>query len=394
MRTLKSSIYYMLFFALGISFTQCKNDKKTQSYEMEVPLKEKISIIKSEFGKLPDSTVIDRYVLKNDNGLELVVITYGGIITSLKVPNKDGSLENIVLGFDNLVDYLRPNNPYFGALIGRYGNRIAKGKFTLNGIEYNLAINNGVNHLHGGIKGFDRVVWNVEPMESQNGPSLKLKYLSKDGEEGYPGNLNVTVVYALTNNNTLEVIYKATTDKQTVINLTQHAYFNLSGDFSKTILDHEITINSDSYLSVDDTLIPTGELANVSNTPFDFRTAKTIGRDIENENDQLKKGKGYDHCWVLKEQGKGLGLAASAYHPESKRLMEIFTDEPGIQFYTGNFLNGTLPIPNGGTYAQRTGFCMETQHFPDSPNQKDFPSVVLNPGDTYKTKTTFKFSIK
>ena len=394
MKSLKRYFYYILLLAFGINLSQCKNVTKEQSSETEVPVKEQITITKSQFGIMPDSTVVEKYTLKNNNGVEMEVITFGGRITSLKVPNKNGKLENVVLGFNNLEDYLRPDDPYFGALIGRYGNRIAKGKFSLNGEEYTLATNNGANHLHGGVIGFDRVVWEVTPMESENGPSLKLKYLSKDGEEGYPGNLKVTVVYTLTDENNLEVSYEATTDKTTIVNLTQHAYFNLSGDFSKPILDHEITINADNYVPVDDTLIPTGELVTVTNTPFDFRTAKSIGRDIENKNDQLVKGKGFDHCWVLNEQDKGIRWAASAFQPESGRLLEIYTDEPGIQFYTGNFLDGTLPMPNGGTYAQRTGFCLETQHYPDSPNQKDFPSVVLNPGETYKSKTIFKFLVK
>lgn len=394
MKSLKRYFYYILLLALGINLSQCKNVTKEQSSETAVPVKEQITITKTQFGIMPDSTVVEKYTLKNNNGVEMEVITFGGRITSLKVPNKYGKFENVVLGFNNLEDYLRPDDPYFGALIGRYGNRIAKGKFSLNGDEYTLAINNGANHLHGGVIGFDRVIWEVTPMESENGPSLKLKYLSKDGEEGYPGNLKVTVVYTLTDENTLEVSYEATTDKTTIVNLTQHAYFNLSGDFSKPILDHEITINADNYVPVDDNLIPTGELSDVTNTPFDFRTAKSIGRDIENKNDQLVKGKGFDHCWVLNEQNKGIRWAASAFQTESGRLLEIYTDEPGIQFYTGNFLDGTLPMPNGGTYSHRTGFCLETQHYPDSPNQKDFPSVVLNPGETYKSKTIFKFLVK
>jgi len=394
MKNLKHYFYGPLLIIMVISLPQCKGDKKEQSTETEAPMKEQIAIIKSDFGKIPDSTVVEKYTLENINGLKMDVITYGGRITSLKVPNKDGELENVVLGFDNLADYERGDDPFFGALIGRYGNRIAKGKFTLNGTEYSLATNNGENHLHGGVKGFDRVVWNVEPLETENGSALKLTYLSKDGEEGYPGNLNVAVVYALTNEDVLEVSYEATTDKPTIVNLTQHAYFNLSGDFTKPILDHDLVINADKFLPVDATLIPTGELSDVTNTPFDFRTSKAIGKNINDDNDQLKKGMGYDHCWVLNDQNNGMRFAASAYHPESGRLLEIYTDEPGIQFYSGNFLDGTLPMPNGGTYARRTGFCLETQHYPDTPNQSDFPSVVLNPGDTYKTQTTFKFSTK
>lgn len=321
------------------------------------------------------------------------MISYGGRITSLKVPNKKGEIQNVVLGFDNIQDY-QNENPFFGALIGRFGNRIAKGKFTLNDKEYTLATNDGSNHLHGGIKGFDRVIWKITPLEGIENSSLKLTYLSKDGEEGYPGNLNITVIYTLTNDNEIEVTYKATTDKQSVINLTQHAYFNLTGDFSKDILEHNIVINADSYLPVDATLIPTGEIRKVTGTPFDFTTSKKIGKEINTDNEQLKLGKGYDHCWVLNGKKGDMRLIASVFDKDSGRFMEIYSEEPGVQLYTGNFLDGTLPIPKGGNYGHRTGFCLETQHFPDSPNQKKFPSTVLKPEETYKTKTTFKFSVK
>lgn len=357
-------------------------------------VEKKLTISKSEFGKTKDGSTVEQYTLKNANGVEVNIITYGGRITSLKVPNKDGKLENVVLGHDTMDGYLRDENPFFGALIGRFGNRIAKGKFTLNGNEYTLATNDGCNHLHGGVNGFDRVIWTAESMEGTENSSLKLTYLSKDVEEGYPGNLNVTVVYTLTKDATLEVSYKATTDKATVVNLTQHAYFNLTGDFSKTILDHDVAIAADTYLPVDETLIPTGEIRNVQNTPFDFTLAKQIAKEINADNEQLKRGQGYDHCWVLNGDKGTLSFAASAYDETSGRFMEIYSEEPAIQFYTGNFLDGTLPMPNGGTYAHRTGFCLETQHYPDSPNQKKFPSTVLEPGETYITKTVFKFSIK
>jgi aldose 1-epimerase len=285
-------------------------------------------------------------------------------------------------------------NPYFGALIGRFGNRIAKGKFSLDGKEYKLAINNAPNALHGGPEGFHRVVWKAEEAKSGEAAVLKLSYVSKDMEEGYPGNLQVFVTYTLTNNNELEVLYEAETDKKTVVNLTQHSYFNLSGDFSKPILDHEITLNADKLVPVDATLIPIGELEDVANTPFDFRKPKLIGKDIEVQNEQIKRGGGYDHCWVLNNPEKGKTVIAKAYHQASGRILEVTTDEPGIQLYSGNFLDGTLPMRNSGTYAHRTGFCLETQHYPDSPNQKNFPTTVLNPGENYKTKTTFKFSVK
>ena len=395
MKILKPVRYFIMFAFAASTFFQCKDAKKEETTEKTETMQEETqAITKSDFGTLEDGTIIQQYTLKNANGLELNVISYGGRITYLKVPNKDGEFENVVLGHDNLDGYLREDNPFFGALIGRFGNRIAKGKFTLEGKEYTLATNDGPNHLHGGVNGFDRVVWTVEPMEGKEDSSLKLTYLSKDGEEGYPGNLNVTVIYTLTQDNSLEVSYEATTDKATVINLTQHAYFNLTGDFSKDILDHDVVINADAFLPVDETLIPTGEIKKVEGTPFDFTSSKQVGKDINTDNEQLKRGKGYDHCWVLNGESGSIRFAASAYDPTSGRFMEITTNEPAIQFYTGNFLDGTLPMPNGSTYAYRTGFCLETQHYPDSPNQKAFPSTVLEPGNTYKTTTVFKFSTK
>jgi len=382
----------LLFASLNI---QCKgNQKEEKSNELTEKQKMEIATIeKTAFGTTAEGESVDKYTLKNQKGMEVDIITYGGIITSLKAPNKNGLYEDVVLGYDSLAQYTT-KNPYFGAIIGRYGNRIAKGKFSLDGKEYQLATNDGPNHLHGGVKGFDKVVWTAVAIKGDSTSSLKLTYLSKDLEEGYPGNFTAVVTYTLTNDNVLEVLYEATTDKKTIVNLTQHSYFNLSANFSKTILDHEIVINADTFIPVDATLIPTGKLADVTNTPFDFRVAKVIGKDIEVKDDQLKKGLGYDHCWVLNNQNEGFKLAASAYHPESGRLLEIYSDEPGIQFYTGNFLDGTLPSKTGGTYAHRTGFCLETQHYPDAPNQKNFPSTVLNPGEKYASKTSFKFSVK
>lgn len=388
MKILKRSFYFILLGAIAASNIQCKNNMKEKTAQ-----KESLPISKSEFGKMPDGTSIDQYHLKNGNGMALDVITYGGRITSLKVPNKNAELENVVLGFSTLEDYLN-DNPFFGALIGRFGNRIAKGKFTLDGTEYALATNDGPNHLHGGTMGFDRVVWKAEAIEGDEDSTLKLTYLSKDGEEGYPGNLQVVVTYTLTQDNTLEVSYEATTDKTTVVNLTQHAYFNLTGDFSKPILEQDIVINADAFLPVDATLIPTGEIRSVEGTPFDFRKQKNIGKDIAANDEQLKLGQGYDHCWILNGGEDAMGFAASAYDESSGRFLEVFTNEPAIQLYTGNFLDGTLPMANGETYAHRTGFCLETQHFPDSPNQEEFPSVVLNPGEKYASKTAFKFSVK
>ncbi len=392
MNRLKKSIYVLSLLSIAFLSVQCKSEKKK---EVEV-VPEKVNLVtisKEAFGTTTDSIEVEKYTLKNEKGMEVSIITYGGIITHWTAPDKNNTYQDIVLGYNTLAEY-EESNPYFGALIGRYGNRIAKGKFTLDGTEYTLATNNDANHLHGGVKGFDKVVWSASETQTDSTASVVLTYLSKDMEEGYPGNLQTKVIYTLTNNNELLVDYEATTDKKTIVNLTQHSYFNLSGDFSKTILDHEIAINADKYIPVDATLIPTGELRDVTNTPFDFRIAKTIAKDIDAKDDQLTKGLGYDHCWVLNNQNEGMRLTSSAYEKESGRLLEIYSDEPGIQLYTGNFLDGTLPSKNGGTYAYRTGFCLETQHYPDSPNQKEFPSTVLNPGETYKSNTTFKFSVK
>lgn len=388
MNAIKRYLFGISIMSLSLLNFQCKKNTSTNQTS------DKVSIEESAYGTLANGQKVESYTLKNQKGMEVSIITYGGIITSLKVPNKEGKSEEVVLGFSSLEQYTKPN-PYFGALIGRYGNRIAKGKFTLDDKEYSLAINNDPNALHGGPEGFHRVVWTAT--ESKGGDTaayLKLKYISKDLEEGYPGKLTVLVTYTLTDDNSLDVTYEATTDKKTIVNLTQHSYFNLSADFTKTILDHEITIDANKLVPVDATLIPTGELTDVSNTPFDFRKPKLVGKDIEAKDEQIKRGLGYDHCWVLNNQNKGERLAASAYEPKSGRLLEVYTDQPGIQFYTGNFLDGTLPMRTKGVYAHRTGFCLETQHYPDSPNQNAFPSTVLVPGENYKTKTKFKFSVK
>ena len=350
-----------------------------------------LKIDKIQFGETMDGTDVDQYILSNNNGMEVRIITYGGIITSWTAPDKNGDYKDIVLGYNTLAEY-EAETPYFGALIGRYSNRIAKGKFSLDNQEYTLAVNNGVNHLHGGLKGFDKVVWDAKTIISDSTVSLELSYLSKDMEEGYPGNLETKVTYTLNNEDELSVSYEATTDKPTIVNLTQHSYFNLTADFNKDILGHELVINADSFLPVDNTLIPTGEFRDVTGTPFDFKTSKAIGTHIDNENIQLKNGLGYDHCWVLNDQDTGVRFVASAYEPVSGRLLEVFSDEPGIQFYSGNFLDGTLPSKNNGVYQHRTGFCLETQHYPDSPNQKNFPSVRLDPGEKYNSKTVFRLS--
>lgn len=383
-------VFGLSLFVMANVNCKGKTEKNMNKESMEEPVKS-VSISKSEYGTTKDGKKVDQFLLKNDGGIEVDIITYGGRITSLRTPDKDGKMKNITLGFDSLEQY-EAENPFFGALVGRYGNRIAKGKFSIVEKEYTLAQNNGENSLHGGLKGFDKKVWSAETSENENSVSLILTYLSEDMEEGFPGNLNTQVTYTLSDDDSLEVRYEATTDKATVVNLTQHAYFNLSGDFSTSILDHIVEIEADTYLPVDEGLIPTGELRSVEGTPFDFREPKPVGQEISVENEQLNLGGGYDHCWVL--NGQGFRAIASAYHPGTGRYLEVYSDEPGVQFYTGNFLDGTLPAPNDGTYGKRSGLCLETQHYPDSPNQPEFPSVVLNPGEKYETRTTFKLSTK
>ena len=348
------------------------------------------SVEREPFGTMPDGTPVEMFTLKNAAGVEVRAITYGGIITSLRVPDRGGRLDDIVLGFDRLDDYLK-DHPFFGAIIGRYGNRIAKGQFSLDGKTYKLATNNGPNHLHGGNKGFDKVVWKGEPIAGKN--AVSFSRTSPDGEEGYPGNLRVQVTYTLTDKNELAVDYRATTDKATIVNLTQHSYFNLAGQASGDILGHELLLNADRYTPVDETLIPTGEVAAVDGTPFDFRKPAAIGARIGQADPQLKNGLGYDHNWVLNRAGAGLQLAARVIEPKTGRTMEIRTTEPGIQFYSGNFLDGKLTGKNKAQYTHRTGFCLETQHFPDSPNHPKFPSTTLRPGSEYRTTTVFSFGV-
>lgn len=354
---------------------------------------QKLSIEKKTFGTLSSGEEVRLFTLRNSQGMQVGILDYGGIITSLMAPDKTGRYQDVVLGFENLADY-ETRNPYFGALVGRYANRIAGGRFSLAGKEYQLVQNNGNNHIHGGTKGFDKIIWNAKPIEFADRVSLELSYTSKDMEEGYPGNLACIVTYTLTESNELQVTYRATTDKKTVVNLTQHSYFNLSGDFSKTILDHKLFISSDEFVPVNKELIPYGEYAAVAGTPFDFNNPKTIGSNIEDSHEQIAIGKGYDHSWVLKDYDSKIRKVASVLHPETGRFLEVFTTEPGMQLYTGNFLDGTLPAKDGGTYARRSGFCLETQHHPDSPNQPSFPSVVLEPGQTYRSETVFKFSFR
>ncbi len=347
-----------------------------------------------QFGVTPNKEIINRYTLFNQNGMELTVLSYGGIVQAVKVPDRNGKLEDVVLGFDNLDDYIHHNSPYFGAIIGRCGNRIAKGKFSINGNEYALAKNNGDVHLHGGSVGFDSVVWKVEDISTSEKSMLKLTYRSVDGEEGYPGNLDVEVVYALTNTNAIEITYRATTDQPTIVNLTHHSYFNLNLSSQEDILNHEVQLAASQVLPIDESLIPTGILRTVAATPFDFRTAKKIGEDIDASDVQLKRGRGYDHCWVIDNYTNQLILMANVVEPISGRKLQVFTTEPGVQLYSGNFLDGTVTGKDGIVYGQRMGLCLETQHFPDSPNQKEFPSVILNPGDTYNSQTVYQFSVQ
>ena len=386
----------MVSIVIILGLPSCKNSERENHLIVEDEVEELgFSITEESFGTTSEGGAVKKYIVENGSGLQMSVISYGGIITSLKVPDEEGNYEDVVLGFDAISQY-EEGSPYFGALIGRYGNRIAEGKFSLEGDEYVLEINNAPNHLHGGVLGFDKVIWNVESIERTDSASLKLTHTSPDGAGGYPGTLETTVIYTLNEDNSLDIRYEATTDKTTIVNLTQHSYFNLSGDFSKTILDHVVEINADRFLPVGETLIPTGELKSVEGTPFDFTEPIEIGELIvlEETNEQLERGAGFDHCWVLNSPDSGVRYAASAYHPESGRYMEVYTNEPGLQLYTGNFLDGTLPAKGGGNYEKRTGFCMETQHYPDTPNQEGFPSVVLKPGEKYSSKTSYKFLVK
>jgi aldose 1-epimerase len=348
----------------------------------------KAEVSKSAFGKLPDGTEVDLYTLQNKHGVVAKVITYGTILTELYVPDSSGAMGDVVLGFDNLDQYLA-GHPYFGCTVGRVANRIGKARFTLDGKEYTLAANNGPNHLHGGLKGFDKAVWKAEPVSAKDGAAVKFTYLSKDGEEGYPGNLEATVVYTLTDANELRLDYTAAADRPTPVNLTNHSYFNLSGEGD--ILGHVLTLKADRYTPVDDTLIPTGQIASVQGTPLDFRAATAIGARLG----QLTgKPRGYDHNFVL-EAGEGkLALAARVEDPKTGRVMEIWTTEPGIQLYTGNFLDGSLKGKRGVVYQQYAALCLETQHYPDSVNQPAFPSVILRPGQTYTQTTVHKFMTK
>lgn len=332
------------------------------------------------------------YTLKNNSGIQIKITSYGGIITSIIVPDRDGKMADIVLGYKNAGDYKNAiEQLYFGAIIGRYGNRIANGHFSLDGKTYSVAKNNGENHLHGGTTGFDKVDWDARFVETDN--AIELIYLSEDGEEGYPGNLRLKITYRLTHEDELVVDYYAVTDKATPVNLTQHSYFNLKGEGNGSILDHELMLNSGKFTPVNGELIPTGNISSVEGTPFDFTSAKTIGRDINQNDEQLSYGGGYDHNWILDKTGSkdGMSLVARVYEPDSGRCLEVHTTEPGVQLYSGNFLNGRLKGKSGKTYQKHGGFCLETQHYPDSPNRSNFPSTILRPGEEYLSTTVFKF---
>jgi aldose 1-epimerase len=351
----------------------------------------KHAIKKEAFGKMLDGSSVDVYTLTNSHGLEARIMNFGGIVLSLRVPDKNGKLDDIVLGFDSLEAYFA-NNPHFGSIIGRYANRIANGKFTLDGVEYSLPKNNGPNTLHGGVKGFDKVLWQAEPSESKQGVALVLRYTSKNGEEGFPGNLKTKVTYTFTDSDELAIDYEATTDKATPLNLTSHGYFNLAGQGTGDVLAHELLINADRFTPVDENLIPTGELHPVQGTPLDFTRAAAIGVRINDNYEQLVLGRGYDHNFVINRKGSGLELAARVHEPSTGRVLEIYTTEPGVQFYSANFLDGTLTGKQGRVYKQHSAFCLETQHFPDSPNHPSFPSTILKPGQTYTSRTVYTFS--
>ncbi|HLO53224.1 MAG TPA: aldose epimerase family protein [Saprospiraceae bacterium] len=377
----------ILIIICFILMNGCK--EKTES--TQVSASQKSEIIKTDFGQLSDGTMSSLYTLTNKNGVKVSITDYGGIIVSVMVPDKSGVMADVVLGYDSVALYEK-NNPYFGAIIGRYGNRIAKGKFSIDGKSYQLATNDNTNHLHGGVKGYDKVMWNVQAVEGEE-PALVMTYLSKDMEEGYPGNLENKVTYTLTNENAIKIDFEATTDKPTIVNMCNHSYFNLNGGQSD-ILDHSLKIFADKYCAVDKTLIPLVGLAEVANTPFDFRAFKNIGTDINKDDIQLKNGLGYDHCWVLNQKASsGMILAAILQDSVSGRTLTVETTEPGIQFYSGNFLDGTIVGKYGVKYNKRSGLCLETQHFPDSPNRPDFPSTLLNPGEKYASTTTYTFGL-
>ena len=377
-----------LYFLLGVLLA-C-----TITSSWSIAAEGRSSMLRQPFGRLSDGNEADVYTLTNRKGMEVAITNFGGIIVSLKVPDRTGKMDDVVLGYDSLDGYLT-NKAYFGATIGRYGNRIGHGTFVLDGKTYTLPKNDGDNTLHGGNEGFNKRLWAAKDVSGKQGPALELTYLSKDGEEGFPGNLSVKVVFTLTDANELRISYAAITDKDTVVNLTNHAYFNLAGHGNGDVLGHMLTIQGDKITAVDSSLIPTGELRPVAGTPFDFTKSTAIGERINQDDPQIKVGKGYDHNWVLTSAAKaGPALVAEAYEPKSGRVLQVLGTEPGVQFYSGNFLDGTITGKDGKVYNRRYGFCLETQHFPDSPNHPSFPSTELTPGKKYATTTIFKFSTR
>jgi aldose 1-epimerase len=374
----RSSILYLAFVLL-FSAGACQTDRKAQP-----PMQTKI------FGKLSDGREVHQYTLTNRAGAVVQIIDYGATVTSLRVPDKNGKIEDVVLGYDSVQGYV-DGTSYFGAIVGRYGNRIGKGRFQLDGKEYSVTVNDGENHLHGGKIGFNKVLWEAQIL---NDTALLLKYVSKDGEEGYPGTVTLKVTYAWTDKNELRVDYEGTTDKPTVLNPTHHSYFNLTGSFTQPVLGHQLLIEADNITPVDKGLIPTGQLMNVANTPMDFRTSTAIGAHIADPNEQMSFGRGYDHNWVLRQFNGQVRRAAEVYEPTSGRLMTVSTDQPGLQFYSGNFLDGTAKGKEGVLYQQRTGFCLEAQAFPDTPNKPQFPQVTLRPEKVYRQITVYQFSTR
>lgn len=368
------------------SLSSCSNTATEQDAEANTTTATAMEIKEEPFGSTPDGQQVQLYTLTNANGMQVQVTNFGAIVTSVLAPDKDGNMADVVLGFDNVNGYI-PNDPHIGGIIGRFANRIAKGKFALDGQEYTLATNNGPNHLHGGNIGFDRVVWQAEQVPAEN--AIRLTYVSQDMEEGYPGNLTATVTYTLTSDNELRIDYKATSDKATPVNLTNHSYFNLSGGEVKTVADHVVQINADRYTAVDETLIPTGELASVKGTQLNLTEPQPIGKFLNEI-----PGGGYDHNYVLNGGGEDMTKAAEVYEPTTGRVLEVYTTQPGIQFYTANFLDGSLTGKNGNKYTKHYAFCLETQHFPDSPNQESFPSTILRPGETYNETTIYKFTVR
>ena len=369
-----------VFVACSVLFVYCQKSSNSQA-----------TIEKQAFGTLSDGTPVTKYILTNANGMQVQIMDFGATVLSISVPDRNGKFADVTLGYDSARYYERGAS-YFGGLVGRYGNRIGKGQFTLDGQQYQVTRNDGVNHLHGGRKGFNKVMWTAEPQESPTDPAITMTYVSKDGEEGYPGTVTIHVTFTVTNDNALKLHYTGTTDKTTIFNPTHHSYFNLTGDPNNTILNQELMIRAEKMTPVDAGLITTGEEVDVAGTPFDFRTPTKIGTHINDDNEQLKLGHGYDHNWVLDDYNKSVRLAATVYDSTSGRFMEVLTDQPGLQFYSGNFLNGMGRGKNGVAYKFRTGMCLEAQCFPDSPNKPQWPSPVLKPGETYQQTTIYKFS--